>query len=101
MFSCICPADDYDEPEVYNVKIVKARKVHRCYECGDSIPVGARHEHVQALYDGWSEYRTCLVCVTIREDFQGPGCGFVHGDLWQSLRDMYDTGNFDDDDWLY
>lgn len=108
MFSCVCPADNYDPPDIYNVKTVKARKEHHCYECGDVIPVGRRYEYVRALYDGsWSSFRTCLVCVAIREDFRGKGCGFLHGDLWQSLKDTYEgeydeeTDTYDEDvDWL-
>lgn len=110
MFSCVCPAYDYDEPRVYNKKTVVARKEHRCYECHDVIAVGDKHEHVRALYDdsaGWSSFRTCLVCVAIREDFRGKGCGFLHGDLWQSLKDTYEgeydeeTDTYDEDvDWL-
>jgi len=100
MFNCFC-ATDYDPPIVYDSKIVKAGKDHRCYECGAVIKKGDKHERVNALYDSppWSKMRTCLICVAIRKDFTSKGCGFVHGSLWEDIRNAYeDAGAYDCDD---
>jgi hypothetical protein len=55
------------EPEVYNVKNVKARKQYHCYECGQPISPGMFYERVKGLWDGvWVTFRTCFPCAEAR-----------------------------------
>jgi hypothetical protein len=39
MSDCYC---DYDQPEFYRAEVAKARKTHKCYECGGRNPVYAK-----------------------------------------------------------
>jgi len=85
-FQCDCSCHDYDPASVYSEHTVRARKPHECCECGETIPVGAPHEHVTGCWDGnWSVYRTCGSCVSIREHFC-PG-GWIFGELAEQVRE--------------
>lgn len=58
--------------DVCSAKTVRARKEHRCCECGDPISVGDLHEHVRGLCDGaWGSWRTCARCLNVRTDYFG------------------------------
>jgi hypothetical protein len=72
---------DYDEPQIYEKHIRKARKDHQCCECNEIIQVGQRYEHVKALWDGsFGEFKTCLICSRIRDDMI-PGCPHIELDI--------------------
>lgn len=82
-----CPLQSGDEPaELYEATTPTARKPHTCCECRETIPVGARYEHVKAMWDGsWGTYKTCLSCVEIRNHFGCEGWLFEH--LWFDLEE--------------
>jgi len=69
MNNCSCIyVGEYDGPEFYDRKIVKARKVHKCCECGREIVFAEEYENICGKWDGvFSLYKTCLDCVAIRE----------------------------------
>lgn len=47
-----------------------ARKFHKCHECRKPIQPGERYERISEIYDGkFSEHKTCLGCVSIRNEF--------------------------------
>lgn len=72
---------DYEQPDFYSSKIVKARKQHVCLECKDVIHPGFEYERVAGKWEGSMEaFKTCLVCVEIRKAL----CceGWCHGLLW-------------------
>jgi len=58
-----------------------ARMQHRCGECKSWILPGEKYERVSTLYDGqFAEYKTCLGCVSIRDEFFKDGyfyCGII------------------------
>lgn len=86
---------DYEGPAVSSSQVVKARKAHRCCECGEVIRPGALYECYSGCWDGsWARYRTCLPCMRIRDDLCS--CGFVFGQLreaiWEALGMDYITG---------
>ena len=63
---------DFDPPEVYEERDVKARKPHACSECGREITVGETHQYIKGLWDGrWSTFRTCEHCAAAREIVRG------------------------------
>ena len=63
---------DFDPPEVYQERDVKARKPHVCSECGREIAVGEIHQYIKGLWDGsWSTVRTCQHCAAAREIVRG------------------------------
>ena len=53
---------DYDPPAIVEHKTVKARKLHRCSECGEDILIGFDYTKSAVLYDGaWFNAKTCSV----------------------------------------
>jgi hypothetical protein len=64
MSACSC---DAEEADVVRHEYRRARKPHRCYECGARIVPGERYEHTGMVYDRTaSSHATCLGCVEIR-----------------------------------
>ena len=64
MMDCYC---DYDPPSFYESSTPKARKQHRCEECGGPIVPGEKYEYVTGLWDGeFSYFKTCERCVDLR-----------------------------------
>lgn len=83
----VCLSHDYDcYNSFYSESWRKARKPHKCCECGVIIEVGEQYEHVSGKADGRIfTAKTCAVCQDIRAAFV---CGtWVFGDLWQSMYD--------------
>ena len=88
-----CPLSgsyDGDGPECGNTVVRKARKDHRCYECGETIAKGTRYEYVSGIWDGEpGAYKTCLSCVEIRNHFACEGEGYLIGQLWSDLEENF------------
>ena len=54
---CSC---DYDPADVYRSSTPRARKPHRCGECGGPIEPGEKYEYVFGVWDGWiGVFKTC------------------------------------------
>lgn len=86
-----CPLSDGDgdEPTIHDVTTPCAGKDHRCFECGETIERGSKHELVKAMWDGhWSKFRTCLSCVEIRNHFSC-GNGWIYGEVWSQLAENF------------
>lgn len=82
---------DGDAASVFNSHVLKARKAHRCYECGEIIRTGDRYERVSGKWDGkWDTYRFCLPCSEIGLEFSDGGRTF--GYLWEGMRENWDEG---------
>jgi hypothetical protein len=48
---------------VYEISFHRARKPHKCCECGGPIPAGARYEYLFMVFDGEADgYHTHLEC---------------------------------------
>ncbi|MBL1177640.1 hypothetical protein [Pantanalinema sp. GBBB05] len=61
MSSCDC-----EPAQLYNSKIVRCRKPHKCLECGVKIEPGEQAEKVDSLYDGqFSTFYTCPECLKL------------------------------------
>jgi hypothetical protein len=89
MICCPLESGDGESAAVYTHTYPVARKPHRCSECDDGIPRGARHELYKLLFDGsWSTDRTCMSCVEIRDHFRCSG-GAIIGQLWSDLADNF------------
>lgn len=81
-------SSDYDAPKMYSEKVVKARKSHRCCECGRLINVGNHYQKACGKWGGdFGEFHTCMDCLNIREAFRCGG-GFLFGQLWDSLHEF-------------
>jgi hypothetical protein len=80
---CYC---DYESPEVYSSKIVKARKEYRCEECSAVIRKGDQYEYAFGVTDGYTyQPHTCLDCVDIRQFVKNniPCFCWAHGNLFE------------------
>lgn len=76
---------DGDAPEVYNARMVKARREHKCYECGRPILRGQMYERVSGRWDGdWGTYRFCSDCEAIAKGLSCDGSR-VFGNLWDDI----------------
>jgi hypothetical protein len=98
--ACACDLDG-DPAELWEEMTVRARKPHRCCECGSVIPIGARYLYVKGLADDeWFRYRTCLPCWGIRRDYgKYSPLGCLAEDIWKLLGVDIVTGkNKEDDD---
>lgn len=83
----VCLDHDFDcSNDFYHEAVVKARKVHKCCECGEAIPVGASYQRASGKSEGdvWTA-KTCVVCAEIRRAFV---CGsWTFGYLWESIEE--------------
>lgn len=81
--------NDYDPWEFYSLKIVRAKKCWRCYECSREIRIGERYEYIAGKYShGIEEYRTCLDCMNIRNGLSCDG-GVEVGNLWENIENIF------------
>ena len=59
--------EEGDLPVLSTLAWRKARKAHRCWECGEPIRPGERYQHVTGMWDGdWLRFKTCADCVDTR-----------------------------------
>jgi hypothetical protein len=79
---------DEGMPAVYNTQIRRARRQHECRDSGDRIEIGQSYEVATGLYEwGWGQYKTCLLCVAVREEAIARVENFLsyHGGLFDEL----------------
>jgi len=83
----VCLSMDYDGSNAFfSEKPRRARKEHKCCECGEVIAVGATYYYASGKSDGdiFTE-RTCAVCREIRDAFS---CGsYTFEMLWELMRE--------------
>ena len=76
---------DGDAAEFYETTLPKARKTHQCIECGNAIQPGENYERTSAKWeDEVKTYKTCLLCVEIRNKFSCDG-SWIFGTIWDEL----------------
>jgi hypothetical protein len=87
MSDCACIGGyEGDSPDVYNSKVVTARKPHQCYECNGIIQPRDAYERVSGKWDGeWATYEFCAACSEIGNKLSCDGR--VFGLLWSDIRD--------------
>ena len=87
MSECPCfysGASEEAMPLAYIERMRRARKIHRCCECGDPIAPGAQYQEVTGVWEaGPGRYRTCEGCAEIREALNCDG--WIFGRLWDDL----------------
>lgn len=88
MQCCPLTGADGDGPSVFTERTITARKEHRCCECRGAIAAGETYQRVDGCWDGsWSTYKTCAICVEIRDHF---ACeGFLFERLWSDLEENF------------
>jgi len=88
MKACQCVNVDFDCgcDGFCSVRLARARKPHRCDECGDEIAIGQSYELNSGRWEvAWYRHRTCGVCQEIRAAFFS--CGFLLGMVWEDLKE--------------
>ena len=87
MHECCC-IDAGDYPEFISEKMVVARKIHKCNECGGDIWPGEKYEYVAGRWpDGFEVFKTCKICAKIRKDMFT--CGYTYGYLKEELYECH------------
>ena len=65
MDACYC---DNEPAEFYHQETRKAKKEHKCSECGRAIAAGERYQHVRGKWDGdVCTFRTCPRCLALKD----------------------------------
>jgi hypothetical protein len=79
---------DGDPCEFFHSETRKARKVHRCSECGGDIKKGERYQRDSGKNEGefWT-FVTCLICAEIRSVFTCGEGEELGGLLWERMND--------------
>lgn len=99
--SCSCGAEGL-EPLIFSCTTPKARRSHTCCECSETIVPGERYELFKGRWDdGWETYKTCSVCVRIRDQLCSDGFVFrgLREAIWDRLGVDYVTGDvYEDED---
>lgn len=93
MSECYC---DYEPATFYSSALRKARKAHKCEECGRQIKPGESYERVSGMWDGCiTVFCTCSHCCDIRQFVKNsvPCFCWAHGsmidDASQAIDDAY------------
>jgi len=78
-------------PSVYTEEWKKAKKVHKCCECGLPIMPGETYQLFKGCYEGkWERYKTCRECNDLRHELESDGemPPFGHLAEWASEASM-------------
>lgn len=84
---------DFDGPEFCTEVWRKAKKEHKCCECGATIQVGEEYEYISGKWDGYfSTYTTCEKCADLRASLAEATCP-VLGELRAAYKEyLHDVG---------
>ena len=96
--SCWC---DYDACEWETNRWVKARKHHRCEECGRNIQPGEQYLYSAAKQDGsvWQS-KCCEHCDELWGNLTNLGfCRYTGGVLFEALLEFYSDGTYTPGEW--
>ena len=75
----MCMYDDSESTTFYAESIRRARKPHKCDECGREIGKGEQYQHVSAKWGGYVQtVKTCSHCQVLQQWLQKECGGFVH-----------------------
>lgn len=81
--------------EFYRAKMVKARKAHRCEECGRVISLGEIHHSASGKFDGKVEtYRTCAHCRVAGEWLERECGGHLIGGISEDIHEHWLEGGY-------
>lgn len=85
---CWCDYDS-DPPDFYRVKIQRAKKTHKCYECSGTIIPGEQYEYVSGMWYGYMDiFKTCERCFDLRTWVKNnvPCFCWAHGNLSEDMQ---------------
>lgn len=88
---CIGGNDSYDPAEFVNERSPKARRQHKCCECGRAIVVGETYWRVVGKWEGCLQtFRQCLPCHEIQIVF-ACGQGYLYTQLWEDMENVMEA----------
>jgi hypothetical protein len=80
-----CDCYDYDPPSVYRQQARRARKPHKCCDCGAEIKPGDEYLSIFGVWEGEAEsFCMCLLCEDMRTQ-----CEFACVPLGRMVNDIY------------
>lgn len=86
--ACFAPGYDDCCTELSR-KLVRARKPHKCGECGHTINSRQRYEAIAEVFDGeFGTHKTCIPCRDVRESLFPHG-GWAFGNVWPDIHQEY------------
>jgi len=84
----MCMIDDCDPCDVYSAKVVKARKPHKCSECGRQISPGESYHYAFMVQEGHGDsFHTCQHCFVGAQWLITNCGGFVHYSVLEEIRE--------------
>lgn len=89
-YDCFC---DYDPADIYSAARPKAKKAHKCFECGGPIAPGEQYERAFGVWSGSaSTFKTCQRCFDLRQWVKNnvPCFCWAHGNM---LDDAHEAVN--------
>lgn len=92
--SCDCDG----EAEFISHQVRRARKQHKCYECGCSIEPGTKYEQIFGKWNGdVSHFKTCHLCLEVRTwaSISVPCFCWTFGDVLDNVRTLVDEARHD------
>lgn len=98
----MCEFDYYDRPEIWNQKLVKARKPHKCNCCGVNISPGEIYLKHFSVFDGQAyAEKMCDPCHTLMCEFSEAHEGFTWcpSDFPYSLNECISENDDDSPRW--
>lgn len=88
----VCIGTGYDccdgSPEICETRWPRARKEHRCGECGATVRKGEEYQRISGKYDGeFFDEKTCIDCAEVRDAFtcEAPP---IFGQLWADMKEF-------------
>jgi hypothetical protein len=91
---CYC---DGDPATIYSATKPRARKEHRCDECGAKIKPGEQYENVFGVWEGYgSTWKTCERCYDLRQWVKNnvPCFCWYHGNMLEDAAMTIDDATF-------
>lgn len=91
----MCAYDDSDPVTMLGESNPKARKPHKCAECGRTIEPGETYRLERFVFDGkMSAHKTCSHCLAAR-NWLGAECGgWIFGGVANDLREHVQEGGY-------
>jgi len=82
--TCAIEVDHEGGAAFYAETTHKARKPHKCSECGNVIRPGEDYERTFGIWDRPETIKTCLPCAEVRGAFF---CSFTYGSIWEDFEE--------------
>lgn len=90
--ACSCDYNDWDMPTIYRENMQRARKEHKCSECGESIMPGDTYRYIFGVWDDKPDtFHQCLPCVRVWEHYGSMGCCPYLGGLWETVSEIIEA----------